>query len=80
MKHFNEAQSEAIEHVDGPMMVLAGPGSGKTTVITHRVMGLIQKAGISPANILVVTFTKAAASNMHMAMKRRMSLMTSANS
>lgn len=64
MKHFNEAQSEAIEHVDGPMMVLAGPGSGKTTVITHRVMGLIQKAGISPANILVVTFTKAAASEM----------------
>lgn len=64
MRNFNEAQMEAIEHVDGPMMVLAGPGSGKTTVITHRVLRLIQKAGVSPSNILVVTFTKAAAVEM----------------
>lgn len=55
---FNKAQQEAIEHVKGPMMVLAGPGSGKTTVITHRVKALIEKAGVPPENILVVTFTK----------------------
>lgn len=61
---FNEAQKKAINHIDGPMMVLAGPGSGKTTVITHRVRQLIEKAGVSPANILVVTFTKAAATEM----------------
>ena len=61
---FNKAQQEAIEHVKGPMMVLAGPGSGKTTVITHRVKALIEKAGVPPENILVVTFTKASASEM----------------
>lgn len=61
---FNEAQKRAVSHTDGPMMVLAGPGSGKTTVITHRVKYLIEKAGVSPANILVVTFTKAAAAEM----------------
>lgn len=61
---FNEAQKRAMTHTDGPMMVLAGPGSGKTTVITHRVKYLTEKAGVSPANILVVTFTKAAATEM----------------
>lgn len=61
---FNEAQKRAIEHTDGPMMVLAGPGSGKTTVITQRVKFLIEQAGAAPAGILVVTFTKAAAAEM----------------
>lgn len=61
---FNEAQQQAIAHVDGPMMVLAGPGSGKTTVITHRVRALIENGGVPPAGILVVTFTKASASEM----------------
>ncbi len=64
MKNFNDAQMEAIRHVDGPMMVLAGPGSGKTTVITHRLKYLIDTAGVPPANILVVTFTRAAAEEM----------------
>lgn len=72
MKNFNEAQLKAIEHVQGPMMVLAGPGSGKTTVITQRVLRLIQKAGVSPANILVVTFTKAAAVEMKSRFKQLM--------
>ena len=56
MKHSKEQQT-AIDHVDGPMMVLAGPGAGKTTVITHRVKKLIEKEGVNPAQILVVTFS-----------------------
>ena len=63
MKHSKEQQT-AIDHVDGPMMVLAGPGAGKTTVITHRVKKLIEKEGVNPAQILVVTFSKAAAVEM----------------
>lgn len=61
---FNTSQREAILHKDGPMLVLAGPGSGKTLVITERTKCLIQKYGISPSNILVITFTKAAATEM----------------
>lgn len=61
---FSEAQKAAICHRDGPMMVLAGPGSGKTTVITHRVQFLTEQCGINPADILVITFTKAAAVEM----------------
>ena len=60
---FNESQLEAINHIDGPALVLAGPGSGKTTVITRRTKKLIEE-GVSPDNILVVTFTKAAAVEM----------------
>lgn len=61
---FNKSQIQAISHMDGPAMVLAGPGSGKTTVITHRIKNLIEKAEVCPENILVVTFTKAAAISM----------------
>lgn len=61
---FNTSQHEAILHKDGPMLVLAGPGSGKTLVITERTKYLIQKYGVSPSNILVITFTKAAATEM----------------
>lgn len=61
---FNPSQREAIQHKDGPMLVLAGPGSGKTLVITERTKHLIKEYGINPANILVVTFTKAAAMEM----------------
>lgn len=61
---FNTSQHEAILHKDGPMLVLAGPGSGKTLVITERTKCLIQKYGVSPSNILVITFTKAAAAEM----------------
>lgn len=61
---FHEEQARAIRHKDGPMLVLAGPGSGKTLVITYRTKYLIQENGISPSNILVVTFTNAAAREM----------------
>lgn len=61
---FNNSQHEAIRHKDGPMLVLAGPGSGKTLVITERTKCLIEEYDISPSNILVITFTKAAATEM----------------
>ncbi len=61
--NFNEAQQKAIAHREGPMLVLAGPGSGKTAVITRRVLELT-KQGVAPGNILVITFTKAAATEM----------------
>ncbi|HWI61440.1 MAG TPA: ATP-dependent helicase [Symbiobacteriaceae bacterium] len=57
-------QRKAIAHVDGPLLVVAGPGSGKTTVITYRAAYLTQVAGVDPAALLVVTFTKAAADSM----------------
>ena len=64
MSSFTKSQSEAIRHQDGPLLVLAGPGSGKTTVVTKRVQCLVQDCYISPSSILVITFTKAAATEM----------------
>lgn len=61
---FHEAQKEAILHKDGPMLVLAGPGSGKTTVITNRIFSLTRHQGVNPSSILVITFTRAAAREM----------------
>lgn len=61
---FNKHQSEAITHGKGPALILAGPGSGKTLVITQRVKNLIEKQHIRPSDILVITFTKAAATQM----------------
>lgn len=60
----NPAQIQAIAHKEGPCMVLAGPGSGKTTVITKRIEYLIQKHGVNPEEILVITFSKAATKEM----------------
>lgn len=60
----SEAQTRAVAHAEGPCICLAGPGSGKTTVITQRVKYLIEKRGVSPSGILVITFTKAAAIEM----------------
>lgn len=61
---FNERQNEAIAFGEGAAMVLAGPGTGKTTVITHRIKYLIENGIAKPEEILVVTFTKAAAEEM----------------
>lgn len=61
---FNYSQEEAIRHFKGPALVLAGPGSGKTTVITHRTKQLIESYHVEPEHILVITFTRAAALEM----------------
>ena len=69
---FNDAQREAILHKDGPMLVLAGPGSGKTATLVERTKNLIVKHGVSPSNILVITFTKAAANEMKLRFEKEM--------
>lgn len=61
---FSKEQKSAIHFKDGPALVLAGPGSGKTTVIVNRIIGLIKEHSVSPSSILVITFTKAAAKSM----------------
>ncbi len=61
---FNKSQLKAVRHGEHPMLVIAGPGSGKTTVLTNRIKNLIEEYKVSPSEILVITFTKAAATEM----------------
>ena len=64
LDELNDRQYEAATHVDGPLLIIAGAGSGKTKAITHRIAYLIKEAGVDPYNIMAITFTNKAAGEM----------------
>ena len=64
LANLNEAQSEAVTHADGPLLILAGPGSDKTRVVTNRIAWLLTERGVRPEEVLAITFTNKAAREM----------------
>jgi len=63
-QNLNDEQKEAVDYIDGPLLVIAGPGTGKTEILSLRVANILRQGEVEPRNILCITFTNSASINM----------------